>query len=232
MTNIKPSRISGRVPTDYMGLLYYRLSNFERPVPPSKVLYDHLKFPGRNVSAMNAISYLSMRDAIIHPDYAGEDGTVRPEWKTPIKAVTKASYRADWPEFSLHRVLLVSERLKTILEKYEKDNHAYVPMDVESPGGQHLCRAFVMVRGLAIDAVDYVASKIAPTKVYPGGKALWDVNSALPRDEFCYLSGKAVGGRHHFWDEKLGHVWSQDIVREMGDVLPSEFVFVPMGVTR
>ena len=57
------------------------------------------------------------------------------------------------------------------------------------------------------------------------------VMSLEPSDQFCYLKINLVKGRHHFWDENLGHVWSRELVEELGDVLPKEFVFVPAGVT-
>jgi hypothetical protein len=226
----KPPRISGQIPAGYSGQIFYRLSNYVKPNPPSKVLFDFIKFPGRNTMGINAISYLCHRDAIIYTDYLDEHGKVKEVWNTPIQAEAKSNYQEDWPEFSLHNMTLISERVKNVIEKFESENHAFVAIDVGLQSGK-LLRAFVMVRGVAIDAVDYLASGIVPSKVYPGGKASWVATNALPRDEFCYLSREKVESRNHFWDENLGHVWSQRIVAELGDVLPREYVFVPMGVT-
>jgi hypothetical protein len=233
--SLKPARISGQVPAGYSGPIFYRIGNYLKPNPPSKVLFDYLKFPGRDVKGVNRIVGLVVRDAISdtskYTTYLNEDGHVEPEWSIPIRAVPKANYREDWPEFSINNVMLVSERLKNCIEKYEKHNHAFVTVNVESAEGELLFKAFVMVGGNAIDAVDYVVSGIVPSKVFPGGKASWLPRIALPSNEFCHLKRSLVEGRHHFWDEKLGHVWSQQIVDELGDILPKEFLFIPMGVT-
>jgi hypothetical protein len=230
----KPARISGHVTAGYSGPIFYRITNYLKPNPPSKVLFDYLKFPGRNVLGINRIGRLSDSGALTevsdYASYLDKDGNVDVEWSTPIRAVIKANYKEDWPEFSLHPVLLVSARLKSAVEKYDKDNHAFVAVDVEGPNGKQLFRAFVLVSDNSIDAVDYIASNIQPSKVYPNGTASWVQRIALPRDEFCYLWHRKVQGRHHFMDPKLGHVFSEEIVKELGDVLPKEFVFVPMGV--
>ena len=232
---VKPARIAGTIPAGYTGPIFYRMSNYSKPWPPSNVLSDYLKFPGRDVRATNRIVSLGSRNAIIDrstfTSYVDDQGNVEAEWSTPIRAVTKANYKEQWPEFSFAPITLVSERVKEIIEKYERQDHAFVAMDVESSKGDFLSRVFVMVRGVALDAVDYIASSIVPVKVYPGGKASWEVTVALPRDEFAYLHREKVQGLHHFWDEKLQHVWSQEVVAELGDVLPKEYVFVPMGVT-
>jgi hypothetical protein len=234
---IKPARISGQIPAGYKGSIFYRISNFKKRYPPSKLLADYLKYPGRNVFAVNKIVGLGERGAIADTsdfgDYLDKQGNVYEEWSKPIHAVTKANYRQNWPEFSPNRISFVSERLKNIVEKYEKENHAFVAVDVEAPDKKFLFRAFVMVGGNTIDAVDVDASKIVPSRVYPNGRIAWLYGSSanLPTDEFAYLHRDIVQGKHHFLDENLGHVWSQEIVAELGDVLPKEFVFVPMGVT-
>lgn len=225
------TRICGRIPDGYTGPIFYRVSNFLKPNPPSKVLFDYIKFLGRNTREVNEISYLNLRDAIVHSEYLDEHGRVREQWAKPIKAMTKANYREDWPEFSPNGMTLVSTRVKEAIEKYETENHAFVAIDVESPAGVRSFQAFVMVRGVQIDSVDYVASGIVPRKIYPGGKGAWDASVALPRDEFAYLKRHLVQGKHHYWDENVQNVWSQEIVAELGDILPKEFVFVPMGVT-
>jgi hypothetical protein len=231
--SIKPARISGQVPAGYSGPIFYRISNMQKPL--GKVLSDYLKFPGRDVRERNKIVGLMDNGSIASisefSSYLDEHGNVDKGWSTPIRAVAKANYRDHWPEFSPHTMILVSERLKKIIEKYEKDNHAFVAVEVESHTGEQMFRAFVMVGGVAVDAVDYLASGIVPSKVYPNGKASWVALIALPRNEFCYLTREKIVGRHHVWDEKLGHVWSQQIVDELGDILPKEFLFIPMGVT-
>lgn len=231
--SFRPARVSGQVPQNYRGPLFYRMCNFSKPA--SKVLADFLKFPGRDVRAMNRIVGITVPGAISdrskYSNYVDEHGDVEAEWNEPIQAVTKANYHSDWPELSLNNVMLVSQRIKMALEKLEPGTHAFVPVDVRSPQGTHLFRAYVQVGGDLVDAVDWRASGIVPTKIYPNGRALWRASEVLPGDEFCLFSAEKVRGRAHFWDEKVGKVWSQPFVDELGDVLPREYVFVPVGVS-
>jgi hypothetical protein len=229
----QPARISGQVPPGYKGPLYYRMCNFGKPA--SKVLADYLMFPGRDVRAVNRIVGLVVPGAISdrseYSNYIDEKGKVALEWNVPIRAVTKANFRNDWPEFSLNNIMLVSQRVKETLEKFDPGVHAFVPVDVRSPHGSHLFCAYVQVGGNLIDAVDWKASGIIPKKVYPNGRAQWRASEALPHDEFCLFSKDKVQSLAHFWDEKIGKVWSQAIVDTLGDILPKEYVFVPVGVS-
>ncbi len=217
------ARISGKIPAGYTGPLFYRVSDFLQPYKVKKDLFDYLKFPKpAGPDIIRAIGLLAVPDAINSSHYRDQSGGTKQQWMKPVTAIARSSYRDDWPEFSNSSqevsVALVSERVKEIVERYETDTHAFVAVDIQSDAGGHIARAFVMVKGKVVDFIDRGATENIPNVIIPDGN-------------FCYLTGDLVKGRHHFWDHKLGHVWSEEIVKELGDVLPKQSVFVPVGVT-
>jgi hypothetical protein len=245
----KPARISGQVPQGYSGPIYYRMSNFLKSTQRSKALSDYLTFSRLNakgdisISAHTMTARTSTRDCVTR--FLDDSGRLKTEWLTPIRAVTRPSFRNEYDEISIdtntpqfmdicyprgYYSILVSERVKNILTKYEKENHEFVAVDVESPQGEHLFRSYVMVQGAPIRTVELKESGIVPTldDVYP--VYTWSISESLPRDTFCYIQSTLVKGLHHFWDEDLGHLWSQQLVDELGDVLHKDFVFIPVGV--
>lgn len=227
MSSIKPARIAGEVPDSYSGPLFYRLSDFLEPYKTKKDLFNYVKFlKPHGTQLVSDIGLLYVPDAINSPHYRDQNGRVKEQWTKPVIVVARTSYKADWPEFSHGgigatfsiSVSMISERVKEIIEKYEKDSHAFVEVDVQSDTGNHVARAFIMVRGEVLDAFDRSSSATRP-------------NILIPDGNFCCLNGEMVKGRHHFWEKTLGQVWSEEIVNELGDILPRQTVFVPVGVT-
>ena len=225
--SIKPARIAGKIPEGYSGPLYYRLSDFLEPYKSKKDLFDYLKFPKPNgPELVRDIGFLYVSDAINSPHYRDQNGRVKEQWAKPVIALARTNYKADWPEFSHGgtgasfsiSVTLISERVKKTVEKYEKDSHAFVEVDVRSDAGDNVARAHIMVRGEVIDAFDPSSCETRP-------------NILIPDGNFCCLHGELIKGRHHFWEKTLGHVWSEEMVHELGDILPRQTVYVPVGVT-
>lgn len=228
ITSLKPARIAGTISDGYSGQLYYRLSDFLEPYKAKKDLYNYLKFPKPNgPELIRDIGNLYVPDAINSPYYRDQNGRVKEQWTKPVIAIARANYKADWPEFSHGgdgasfsiSVSMISERVKRLVEKYDKDRHAFVEVDIQSDTGGHVARAFFMVKGEVVDAFDRSSCDSFPNIVVPDGN-------------FCCLNSELVEGRHHFWEKTLGHVWSEEIVKELGDILPRQTVFVPVGVTK
>ena len=226
-SSFKPARLAGTIPDSYSGPLYYRLSDFLEPYKVKKNLCDYLKFPDtRGDELFTAFGNLYVPDAINSLHYRDQNGRVKELWANPVILAARANYKTDWPEFSdgwqrgssSISVYFISERVKRIIEKYEKDGHAYVEVDVQSDTGDHVARAFIMVRGEVVDAFDSSSCDTRP-------------NILIPDGNFCCLNSELVKGRHHFWEKTLGHVWSEEIIKELGDILPRQTVFVPVGVT-
>jgi hypothetical protein len=209
----KPPRVMGDVPTDYDGLLYYRISSLRSPTSrfgfrdfgkAHKLIEQRL--PGTAYYGVQGLEPGRVVD---------EHGNLLPEFAEPIQVRVDRGVRAsDWELRTSPP--LVSGRVKGIIEEFEPGKAVFLPIDAAWPDGRvdrYYWAVWGRLWGPATD--DFVPPR-------------W-LDPTLGDQEFHYVSASRVEGRHFIYGSPYIIV-CEPVFRRFGDVLLPQQVFVPVGV--
>src|SRR5215470_4318031 len=109
--------------------------------------------------------------------------------------------------------------------------HYFVPVDIDDRQGGFRAFFFFCGLGWTRDVVAAEASGITDTTTVGAGRI-----SASPdfvsSERFAYLDGSVIDGAPLFYDGRLSLVFCRELVERLGDVLPRNQAFVPMGVAQ
>ena len=225
----KPPVMRGTVPPNYRGPLYYRLHVFQWHAA-KKPLQQMITFDDRamgqrlaNVSHPRA----AWRQA---PEICDANGDLLADLRTPVKARLKAGAR-KWDEYSVGSIILVSPRIRDIIEEMAPGAHYFVPVDVADHAGGSF-RVYAFYCGLAPrrTALALKANGIPYTTSQTGELVFTPPVWAATSDQFGYLEASVVGGAPLLSDDWLNALFSQELMERLGDVLPKGWAFVPMGL--
>jgi len=230
---VKPARIVDEMPEGYDGELYYRIvpsqrgakrniRRYVRLVHPKGVALED--WPGQRLAAAWApiVAQGKERGIFVEP------GKLHPDLERALPAQLLASAKKPFPELVSSNWPIASDRFRRVLESLEPGTHLFLPLDT-SDGGQppllHIFFAGAMFRptGLAISA-NGIAGHILPE----GG--LTFNQPKLSARHFYYLNANVIGSSELFVDSWLGTIFSRRMLERLGDVLPPELAFMPMGV--
>lgn len=221
-----PPRINGQVPDDYRGPLYYRVQNLTY-YGGKKPLHALLSYEDRGVRRRLAKVDLSRAAVRRDPVLCDVNGDLASAWRTPIKARLWATPRKNWEEFDR----IVSSRVRDVIEEFAPGIHYFVPVDIDDRQGGFRAYFFFCGLGWTRDVVAAEASGITDTTTVGGGRipAFPDFVSS---ERFAYLDGSVIDGAPLFYDGRLSLVFRGELVERLGDVLPRNQAFVPMGVAQ
>jgi hypothetical protein len=230
---VKPAQIVDEVPEGYDGELYYRIvpsqrgakrniRRYVRLVHPKGVALED--WPGQRLAAAWAQIVAQGRERGVFV----EPGKLYPDLERDLPARLLASAKKPFPELVSSNWPIASDRFRRVLESLEPGAHLFLPLDT-SDGGQppllHIFFAGAMFRptGLAISA-NGIAGHILPE----GGLSF--NQPKLSARHFYYLNANVIGSAELFVDTWLGTIFSRRVLERLGDVLPPELAFMPMGV--
>lgn len=222
-------RISGSVPADYRGPIYYR-TRINHDEYAYKQLYGHLKFANRDLARRLACAYQHEVALRVDPRLFGPDREVLPIFREPILVSLSASAPKKSPEWSFGHTQLVSERVREAIERLQPAKHLFIPMDIRGPDGWHRRYVFFVQRdhtqpllALKANGIEYTTNEF--------GVPLFSTPAwALSVDHFGYLSAPIIEGAAVDQDGRIGTVMSKALIDELGDVFPKGLYLVPMGV--
>jgi hypothetical protein len=161
-------------------------------------------------------------------------GALREKWRAPLRARIPKSAPKTWPEFGLGGSLtIVSPRLRDIIEELEPGANFFIPIDVAQSDGSTL-RLYAMVFGvvpprtaLSMEAngIEYPLSDYDGSPIFKRPEWLMS-----PSEHFGYLDPKAVDNHAVPYDTSSLMIFSEELMKRLGDVLPRGLAFVTMGV--
>jgi len=148
----------------------------------------------------------------------------------PLAAALLASAKQPFPELVFSNWPLASDRLRRVLESIEPGVHLFLPLDTSEgaePPLLHIFYAGATFRptGLAVSA-NGMADHILPE----GG--LTFNRPKLSARNFYHLNVNVIDSADVFVDAWLGLIFSRRALERLGDVLPPELAFMPMGVCK
>ena len=224
-------RISGSVPEDYHGPIYYR-TRVNHDEYAYKQLYRHLKFADRDLARRLAQAYHHEVALRVDPRLFDRNRELLPAFRRPIQTLLAASAPKKSPEWSFGNVHLVNERVRDAIETLQPGKHLFIPMDISRPDGCDRRYVFFVLRDhtqplLALEAngIDYTTNEFG---VPLFGTPTW----ALSMDHFGFLSAPIIDGAAVDSDGRIGLVMSKALLDELGDVFPKGLYLIPMGVAE
>jgi hypothetical protein len=224
----KPPPIEGEVPKDYSGPVYYRLrttgDNPGAPLSQSITFADRAR--AQKLSRISQLQAAFRKD----PNLCDANGTLLSEWQTPLKGKLKASARNSFEEISWSAIPMVSERVREVIEELAPGVHYFIPMDVEDRQGETF-RAYGFHCGLT-DRQPALALEAhgIPFTLSGAGDRLYTPPAWLRSTQFGLLDSAVLDGASLRYDATIGLLFSAELVRRLGGVMPKGTVFVPMGV--
>jgi hypothetical protein len=229
-SEVRPPVIKGAVPADYRGPLYYRLFTFQFHAA-KKSLLEMTSFAspamGQRLASVNKY-HAAVRKA---RGLCDEDGNLLPDLRSPVRARLKASANKSWDEFSISTVIMVSPRIRDVIESAAPGVHYFVPIDIDDRAGGTF-RVYAFYPGLThrLPAVALDANGIA-YKMSDDGQPLFQYPVELTTtDRFFWLNASVIDGVPLLFDGKLSFLFSHELVQQLGDCLPQGTAFVPMGL--
>ena len=222
-----PPRINGQVPDDYRGPLYYRVQNLTY-YGGKKPLHALLSYEDRGVRRRLAKVDLSRAALRRDPVLCDARGDLASAWRTPIKARLWATPRKNWEEFDR----IVSSRVRDVIEEFAPGIHYFVPVDIDDRQGGFRAYFFFCGLGWTREVVAAEASGITETTTTVGGGRIPAFPDFISSERFAYLDGSVIDGAPLFYDGRLSLVFCRELVERLGDVLPRNQAFVPMGVAQ
>lgn len=236
---VAPARTIGDIPPDYHGPIYYRLQRIWRR--PQRMVQEFIRIEqdGRGKRPQDSLARrlggLDRHAAAlrIEPKLFDEGGNLLPEWRGPLKAKLLADAPKTWPEFGGGIITYVSERFRDVVEREEPSTHTFIPLDV-SGAGRSTFRMYVFFCGNAVrrTAIAMRANSIA-YRLSERGTPIFSVPEWMETtSQFAYLNNEVIGESELFYDVRAGLIFSDNLVRALGDVLPSDTTFIAMGAVN
>jgi hypothetical protein len=227
---IKPPVIRGQAPADHHGPLYYRLFTFQFHAA-KKSLLEMTSFAspamGQRLASVNTY-HAAVRKA---RGLCDENGDLLPDLRSPVKARLKASAGKSWYEFSISTIIMVSPRIRDVIESAAPGVHYFVPIDIDDRAGGTL-RVYGFYPGLTrkLPAVALEANGIPYTMSDDGQPLFQYPLEMVTTDRFFWLNASVIDGAPLLFDGWLSFLFSHELVQQLGDCLPKGTAFVPMGL--
>jgi hypothetical protein len=224
----RPPRISGTVPPDYRGPIYYR-TRADHGEYAKAQLFQHLKFANLDQARRLALAYPEEAAVCAAPSLFNRDRELLSIFSEPVQASLRASAPKALPEWSPSNVDIVNERVREAVEKRQPGKHLFIPIDVSSSHGCLRRYAFFVQRDHVQTPLALEANQIAYT-INEYGNPVVRAPPWIASDQFGYLSAPVVDGVAVDFHATVGWILSKDLVEELGDVFPKGLYLVPMGV--
>jgi hypothetical protein len=221
-------RISGIVPPDYQGPIFYR-TRVDYGEYAKTQLFAHLKFANHDQARRMAQAYPHEVALRVAPPLFGRDRELLGIFREPVQATLRASAPKKLPEWSFANVHLVNERVRQAIDRRQPGKHLFIPIDVSGPHGLLRRYAFYVHRDHVQTVLALDANEIAYTTNEHGnpvvGAPFW-----ITASHFGYLSAPLVDGVAVDFHTSIGTIMSKDLIDELGDVFPKGLYLIPMGV--
>ena len=224
-------RISGTVPPDYQGLIFYRTRVNHREYAKAH-LFQHLKFANLDLARRLAQAYPHEVAVRVAPSLFGRDRELLGIFREPVQASLRASAPKNLPEWSFGNVHLVNERVREAIENRQPGKHLFIPIDVSGPQGGLRRYAFFAQRDHVQTPLALEANQITYTTNEYGNPVVGAPSWISSMDHFGYLSAPLVEGVAVDFHTSIGLILSKDLIDELGDVFPKGLYLIPMGVAN
>lgn len=216
--------ISGTIPPDYSGPIFYRLRVVAAREPKPTATY--LKFANldaaRRLAAADPVQVAHRRD----PRLFDQAGNLLDVFRRPINAEFRASAPKSLAEWSLGSYAIVSARVREAIDRFQPGKHLFIPIDVAAKTGLSRLYAFYVQR----DHIDPALAQRANADASADGRALFAAPTWITTNRFGYLRAGVVEGVAVDWDARLGFLISEQLAHELGDAFAEGVVLIPMGV--
>jgi hypothetical protein len=230
-SEVKPPVIRGTVPDNYRGPLFYRWHTFtyagyREPLQQQMILED------RNMT-LRLIQNMSLYRAATRsdPGLCDSNGDLLPDLRMPIKARLRSKAYKSWPEITNGMLMLVSPRVRDVIESIEPGIHYLVPIDVaDRMGGSFRTYAFFCGRTDVYPMLAPKANGIGYTLSDKGIPEFRYPEWILTSEQFGYLNRAVIGNAALLYDLRNSLLFSAELVGQLGDALPKHMCFVPMGL--
>lgn len=229
---VKPARCIDEVPAGYDGDLYYRIMNSQRPgaafrryvrITPAKGVVQEDQ-PGQRLAAAWANHVARGRDLRVF----SEPGKLRPDLTGSLPAQLLASAKKPFAEYVSSNWVVVSARFRCVLESLEPGAHLFLPLDTSQGANSPLL--YIFFPGVAFSPTGLaIAANGIEDCILPNGGLSFG-GSRLSASHFYFLNRNVIGSADVFVDSWLGPIVSKRALERLGDILPTEFAFMPMGV--
>ena len=230
---LKPAVIVGDVPPDYSGPLYYRARTIRNPDPrylqASPIIFDPPPL-GQTIATADNMA-VAFRVA---PQFFDADGRLLPEFSRPLSGRFRSGVPAQLPEIcvGLFFYTRVSSRVRDVVERLEPGRNLFLPVDVARKDApiERLYLFYVQLDHKAFPLA-FRANGVEPSFTDAGDpfRNNWHDQLHGPH-RFTFLNSAAIGPRHLYVSVHTGILYSAAVVEALGDVLPPNMAFVPMGV--
>jgi hypothetical protein len=226
VTNLAP--ISGEVPPDYNGPIFYRTrvishDYYKKPFP------RHLGYENRDAARRFAYADHVQVAHRVDPNLFGENGNLLAVFRAPLKARLLSSAPKNPPEWAFGHWSLVSERIRSAIEELQPGKHLFIPIDVDWNGDQRRLYVFYVLRNTTRTILAMRANGIE-FNFAETGNPVFPTPAWLASDRFAYLNGDVVDGAAVDFDPRVGIVMSKPLIDALGNVFPKGIVLVPTGV--
>lgn len=219
--------VSGEVPADYDGPIYYR---FRAGTREPKAANRYIRFDnpeiGQRLSSADRVQVAHCLD----PRLFDGRGKLLPILQGTLRATLASDAPKRIPEWALGPYLVVSPRVKAAIERLQPDKQLCLPIDLQTSEGVQRLYAFYVLRSERRSAIALSANRI-PFEV-KDGRTIFSTPSWVRRHEFAYLRADVIGSRVVDYDAYLGLLVSERLLDELGDVFPKGIALVPMGVAH
>lgn len=229
---LRPARVVDEVPEGYRGDLYYRIVPSQLGSQRNPARYVTLKQKGLNLDDQPGQRLASAW--MEHVAQGGgatlfaAPGELRQEFRKPLPARLLADAgKKPFPEYTADSWPQVSGRFRRIVEALEPGVHLFIPLDTSE--GQREPELYVFYPGvifrptsLAIEASGMVGA------IQPHGGLV--IPRTVSARHFYAVNRNVISSAEIFTEGKLGPIFSQRAVEQLGDVLAREYAFMPMGV--
>jgi hypothetical protein len=222
--------IHGSVPDHYQGPLYYRwhvftYHGYRQPLQLQIVIED--RSIAERLMTLNQCLAALRRDRRL----CDENGELRADLRAPLKARLRTKAYKSWPEITAGMLILVSPRVRDVIESFDPGVHYFVPIDIaDRTGGSFRTYAFFPGRTSVDPMLAPKANGLACTVTDGGDIEFRYPESITTTEQFGYLNRAVIGDAALLYDYRIGLMFSAPLVEQLGDALPKNQCFVPMGV--
>lgn len=220
--------ISGAVPSDYQGQVFYRTRVVEYQYF-KKPLFRRLQLANRDLGRRMANADPVRVAHRVDPFLFGPDRQLLDIFRQPIQAVLPSSAPKTLPEWGTGHISVVCERVRDAIENLQPRKHLFIPMDVATPEGSRRLYVFYVLRDHVQTVLALEANGIEYTR-NEKGNPVFGTPPWLQSDRFAYLAAPVVEGVTVDHDAKVGIIMSKALVDDLGDVFPNGIDLLPMGV--
>lgn len=223
---VKPPRILGEVPPGYHGPIYYRLyvSNYRLPNFSQKLRFEDMKLARAFEGVLTTWAGLRVAPTLFGPDKA-----LLPPFREPIKCRWKSG-TPRVPELAQGMFTIVSSRVHDEIEALEPARNIFIPLDIDTGSDVERRYIFYPYKESTSTVTAPIASGI-PYFVRDDGSIFVEWGSPPARDpRFIFINSDVIDGRHVYWGGNEGLIFSQALIRRLGDVFLKNEFLIPCGL--